>query len=106
MRLSRVGNAGHLVLYVAESQQGAGDQDVLDLANSQDAPLLTQDKDFGELVYRLKRLHTGVILLRLAGLSAELKSDLTARAIRDHGVRLAGSFTVISVSIIRIRRDQ
>ena len=37
------------------------------------AVLITADKDFGELVYRLGRIHAGVVLIRLAGLSPEIE---------------------------------
>ncbi|MCW3107833.1 MAG: hypothetical protein JWQ09_2339, partial [Segetibacter sp.] len=29
--------------------------------------LITQDKDFGELMYRLRKAHYGVVHIRLAG---------------------------------------
>jgi hypothetical protein len=35
---------------------------------------LTADKDFGELVYRLRRISAGVLLMRLAGLSPATKA--------------------------------
>jgi len=37
---------------------------------------LTADKDFGELVFRQGLLHSGVVLIRLAGLEAESKRVL------------------------------
>ena len=46
---------------------GIDDERVLRLADSQGALLLTSDKDFGELVFRQRLLHSGVILFRLAG---------------------------------------
>jgi len=65
---------GHVVRYVAEAAPGMPDDLVLDLANRESAPLLTADKDFGELVYRQGRLTSGVVLIRLAGLSAVRKA--------------------------------
>jgi predicted nuclease of predicted toxin-antitoxin system len=46
-------NAGFDVLYVLETNQGANDELILAIANSEHRILLTQDKDFGELVFRL-----------------------------------------------------
>ena len=43
---------GHHVLYVAELEPGMQDPDVLELAWSEQAVLLTADKDFGDLVFR------------------------------------------------------
>jgi predicted nuclease of predicted toxin-antitoxin system len=60
---------GHDVLAVVEMAPGLPDEDVLTLANQRGAVLLTADTDFGELVFRQHRLATGVVLIRLAGLS-------------------------------------
>ncbi len=62
---------GHTVLYIAEMEPSITDDLVLERANAITALLLTADKDFGELVFRELRLSSGgVVLLRLAGLSA------------------------------------
>lgn len=47
--------AGHDVTYVAELAPGIADDAVLSLALRQGRLLLTEDKDIGELVIRLKR---------------------------------------------------
>ena len=39
-----------------------------------DSVLLTADKDFGELVFRQRLLHSGIVLIRLAGLKPENES--------------------------------
>jgi predicted RNase H-like HicB family nuclease/predicted nuclease of predicted toxin-antitoxin system len=58
---------GHDVTYVAELAPGITDDGVLVLANGEGRVLLTIDKDFGELVFRLRRVSAGVLLVRLAG---------------------------------------
>ena len=95
---------GHVVEYVAEMAPGIDDDAVLNLCNQRGAPLMTVDKDFGELVYRLGRVTHGVVLIRLAGLSLGTKAALVSSAVRQHGQALAGAFTVISAGRIRIRR--
>ncbi len=64
---------------------------MLHLANRKQALSLTADKDFGELVFRQRRLATGVVLLRLAGLAADRKASLVARALAEHSHRLVGT---------------
>lgn len=93
---------GCSVLYVAEMQPGISDDVVLDLANQHSALLITADKDFGELVFRLQRLTSGVILLRLAGLSR--KAEIVILIINQHLQELIGAFTVIAPGSLRIRR--
>jgi hypothetical protein len=65
--------------------------------------LLTADKDFGELVFRLNRVAAGVILVRLEGLVPETKATIVVRAIRDHESELMHAFSVIAPGMIRIR---
>ncbi len=94
----------HRVWYVAEMQPGVPDDEVLELANREGAILLTADRDFGELVFRQRRLTTGVVLIRLAGMSPLSRAALIARAIQEYGDRLSGVFTVIARGTVRIRR--
>ncbi len=86
-----------MVWYVAEMAPGVSDQDVLNLANHEQAVLVTADKDFGELVFRQHLLNPGVILLRLTGLLPTVKAEVLARAITAHmkemGGQLCGSFS-------------
>lgn len=95
---------GHEVEYVAEQSPGLSDKQVLERSNQLGAPLVTTDKDFGELVFRQERVHAGVVLLRLAGLSNDANPRATSVAIRDHGDELPKAFTVVSPGAVRIRR--
>ncbi|MBR9989056.1 MAG: DUF5615 family PIN-like protein [Gemmatimonadetes bacterium] len=83
---------------------GIRDDEVLALTVSDSMPLVTNDKDFGELVFRQGRASAGVILLRLEGLSPAAKADVATAAVAAHSDQLTGSFTVVSQRQIRIRR--
>ena len=72
-------------------------------ANQRGDLLLTADKDFGELVFRQHRVTAGVVLIRLAGLSAGAKAEIVSAVIRDYGAELLHAFTVISPGMVRIR---
>jgi predicted nuclease of predicted toxin-antitoxin system len=102
--VERLRQDSHLVRYVAEMERGISDDVVLDLANQEEAILLTSDKDFGELVFRLQRIASGVILLRLAGLLTTRKVEIVANTINQHNSELMGAFTVITPTTIRIRK--
>jgi predicted nuclease of predicted toxin-antitoxin system len=93
----------HEVIYVAELAPGITDDEALRLANERDAVVLTADKDFGELVFRLNRAAAGVALIRLDGLPPDMKSVIVANAIREHGPQMFGAFSVIAAGVIRIR---
>lgn len=94
---------GHVVAYVAEMCPSITDDEVLEHANTAQCPLVTGDKDLGELVFRLRRIAYGVILVRLSGLSTEAKCATVADAIRQHGDEMPHAFTVISPGMVRIR---
>jgi len=96
---------GHKVLYVTEMSPSITDEAVLEVANRERLLLMTGDKDFGELVFRLRRVSHGVILIRLAGLSASLKTRIVSETIRKHGTEMPHAFTVISAGLVRIRQD-
>ncbi|MBC7263390.1 MAG: DUF5615 family PIN-like protein [Chloroflexi bacterium] len=104
--VDRLRRDGHLVHYVAEMEPGVSDDAVLDLANQKSAPLLTADKDFGELIFRQHRLTSGIVLIRLAGLSPTQKAEVVALAINQHVAELPGTFAVITPSVFRIRRPK
>jgi predicted nuclease of predicted toxin-antitoxin system len=99
----RLRQTGHKVFYIAEMDCGVTDDIVLEQANQHGALLVTADKDFGELVFRLGRLNNGVILLRLAGLSPEKKADVVMSVLRDHAAQMQCAFSVISPGAVRIR---
>jgi predicted nuclease of predicted toxin-antitoxin system len=103
--VDRLRTDGHAVPYVAEMSPSITDDEVLDRANDDQSPLVTGDKDFGELVFRLRRATLGVILIRLPGLSPLLKASIVSDAIRLHGDDMLHAFTVISPGMVRIRRD-
>jgi predicted nuclease of predicted toxin-antitoxin system len=64
--VARLREAGHDVTYVAELAPSTTDPDVTALAHREGRLLLTEDKDFGELVFRWNRPVPGLVLLRIA----------------------------------------
>ena len=96
--------AGFDVTYILESHQGAEDDYILKLANEQERILLTQDKDFGELVFRLKNVHFGVVLIRLNGYKPAEKASIVTKLFLKYQIQLIKAFTVIQPNAIRIRK--
>ena len=104
--VDRLRQDGHGVWSVAEMEPGLSDDAALDLANQETALLLTADKDFGELVFRQHRVTSGVVLIRLAGLSPARKGKIVASALHGHAAELPRAFTVMTPGTIGIRRQQ
>lgn len=91
------------VTYFAELAPGTEDSAILAHAQSAQSLLLSCDKDFGELVFRNRLVTAGVVLIRLQGLSAQLKARLVTEAIKSHGTEMLGAFSVVSPGQLRIR---
>ncbi|OHD53664.1 MAG: hypothetical protein A2Y33_07015 [Spirochaetes bacterium GWF1_51_8] len=97
-------NLGEDVVFIAELNPGIKDQEVFDIASVEKRILLTSDKDFGEIVFRQKKITEGVILLRLSGLSISNKISKLLTLIKDHKPEIPHSFSVVTKNNIRIRR--
>ncbi|MGB6538585.1 MAG: DUF5615 family PIN-like protein [Xanthobacteraceae bacterium] len=65
--------------------------------------LLTDDKDFGDLVFRQGRSIPGVILLRIDPARHELKQRRLGTAIDLLGENLRGRYTVVEAARMRTR---
>lgn len=80
------------------------DRDILAIAFSENRTLLTNDKDFGDLVFRDLLPHAGVILFRLGYVSIEARIALLERVLNDYSSKM-DQFFVISPQGIRIARQ-
>jgi predicted nuclease of predicted toxin-antitoxin system len=95
---------GHDVLYIVEAAAGLSDADVITLALRERRLLLTEDKDFGDLVFRRERAVPGVVLMRIAPETPILKATRLTAAIERYGEGLFGRYTVIDEGRFRSRR--
>lgn len=95
--------AGHDVSYVAEIPSGVTDTEVLRRAQDEGRLFLTEDKDFGELVFRFKRAVPGVVLLRIDPEKPALKWTRLGSAIARFGEGLFGRYVVIEAARFRSR---
>jgi predicted nuclease of predicted toxin-antitoxin system len=94
---------GYDVQSITQTMPGITDNQVLEQAVRLEAVLVTIDKDFGELVYRMKIQSRGVILLRLEGLPMLQKAKILESVILAHSEELEAAFTVITQEQVRIR---
>lgn len=96
--------AGHSVMSVMESVPGADDEAVIRLAADTNRILLTEDKDFGWLVYVTHSASRGVVLVRCresdrGSLAARLVGLILTRA-----SELQDSFVVVTLEKARFSR--
>lgn len=91
---------------IVELDPGLSDDDVLKMANDIEAILITEDKDFGELTFRLKKPNKGIILIRMSGVPIQDKIDKIKLVLQDYIDQLSDSFTIISENKIRIKHKK
>lgn len=78
------------------------DYQVLAIAHRERRILLTNDRDFGELVFRLGQSHSGVILLRLNSTNLAVKIERLDHILDRYADRL-DHFLVVTERLVRVR---
>jgi predicted nuclease of predicted toxin-antitoxin system len=101
--IERLRADGFAVISVSEIKSGAPDTDVLKTADVEGCILITEDRDFGELVIRQRLSVRGLILLELDRLSSTAEADAVAAAVSTHADNLPGNLVVIEAGRIRLR---
>ena len=94
--------AGHDVVAVAETARGAKDIDVIALARKGGPVLVTEDKDFGQLVYAGGKGGAGVVLIRFPAPARRLVPGAVLDLVARFGDRLPTSFVVLEPGRVRI----
>lgn len=92
---------GHEVFSVYEEAQGADDDYLIERAFAENRILVTNDKDFGEKVFREQRPHRGVVFLRLENERSDNKIEVLRRLLEGYAERLEGSFVVATETQVR-----
>lgn len=95
---------GHEVFSVYEEARGLEDDAVISKANTENWILITGDKDFGAKVYRERRPHKGMVLLRLEDERTTNKIEVLRRLLEGYADQLAGRFVVVTERQVRFAR--
>lgn len=85
-------------------QLGIKDTEVLELAVKNNAVLITEDKDFDKLAFRLKFQHNGILLIRLSDLPRKERLLLAVNTICKNMDKLNDNFSVLSKNGLRIKQ--
>ena len=84
---------------------GLPDPQVLAIAHREQRILITNDRDFGELVFRRRQPHAGVIYLRFPlDATAQQKIEALTRLFITHAHELDQQFIVVTPGRVRLRK--
>lgn len=95
--------AGPHVLAAAELSPEIDDEIVRAWAVRETRILVTNDKDFGELVFRSGQPHRGILLFRLQDESTANRIKVVEATLQNYAERLADHFVVVTETSIRVR---
>jgi len=91
----------HEVFSVFDQARGMDDESIIRKALSEAWILITNDKGFGDKVYRDGRLHRGVVLLRLEDERSISKIRVLSRLLERYSDRIPNSFLVVTEKQVR-----
>ena len=92
---------GHEVFSVFDEAGGLPDDELLAKALTENWILVTNDKDFGEMVFRERRRHHGIIFLRLDDERSPNKIKVLQHLLANYADRLPGEFVTVTETRVR-----
>ncbi len=102
--VNRLRELGYDIASVIEDSPGVPDFEVLERAADEERIILTFDRDYGELIYRLGMPSpAGVVYFRYVPLTPEEPAKDLLRLLNLEGVSLEGRFTVVERTQMRQR---
>ena len=87
---------------VRDVMPGAPDEEVAELAVQESRILLTEDKDFGQIVFASSNVSPGVIFIRFPGNARQTMAQTVIQLVQKSAEKLEGRFVVVQPGRIRI----
>jgi predicted nuclease of predicted toxin-antitoxin system len=101
--VERLRAEGFDVKWIGDDRRGISDTEVLKAAAAEGRILITEDRDFGELVIRQRLAVRGLILTELDRLAPTAEAERISAVVTAHADRLVGNLIVIEPMRVRIR---
>ncbi len=99
-------NLGFDITAIAEGSKSIADTAVLEKAYKQKRILLTNDTDFGELIFHQQLPHYGVVLFRLPHEDAISKIKRFTQILERFSKKLTNNFIVVTMTKVRARSSK
>jgi len=95
---------GYDVLAVSEVTERSDDRDLIEQAYREKRILLTEDKDFGWLVFVSREASAGVILVRFPGDARQTMVQSVRQLVQEQSEQLVSAFVVVQPGYVRVSR--
>ncbi|OGB86640.1 hypothetical protein A3J41_03535 [candidate division TM6 bacterium RIFCSPHIGHO2_12_FULL_38_8] len=96
----------HDVVSIYDDFAGMKDVHVLQKSVTENRILITHDKDFGELIFKKKYQHCGILFLKLLDQQPTSTMRILERIITKHSNDLRNNFVIVTEVNIRIIKPQ
>ena len=96
---------GHEVFSVFDDARAISDDEVLAKAFAETFILITNDKDFGEMIFRERREHHGVIFLRLNDERSANKIEVLRHLLESYPEKMPGRFVTVTETKVRFAKE-
>jgi predicted nuclease of predicted toxin-antitoxin system len=97
---------GYEVIAVSEYMQRSVDIDLLEQAHRENRILLTEDKDFGWLVFASHSDSAGVILIRFPANKRSTLARSVVQLVQEHSAELEKAFVVVQPGQVRFSHKE
>jgi predicted nuclease of predicted toxin-antitoxin system len=97
---------GYDVFAVSEYMQRSVDSELIEQAHRENRVLLTEDKDFGWLVFASHSVSAGVILIRFPNNLRSTLGQFVLELVEKHGSKLENAFVVVQPGQVRSSRKE
>ena len=97
---------GYEVVALTEFTSRTVDSEVVAQAHREKRILLTEDKDFGQLVFASQVDSAGVILIRYPGNARKSLQKAIVKLVREKGNEIRNAFVVMQPGHIRVSRNK
>ncbi|MFZ0658445.1 MAG: DUF5615 family PIN-like protein [Candidatus Binataceae bacterium] len=96
--------AGHDVIAIAEISKGISDEREMERAFGEGRVLITEDSDFGELVYARGRSSVGVVYVKFDNRARRAKPAAVVEAVEKLRERMRNGFAVVEPGRVRLAK--
>jgi len=102
--IDRLGGKNYKIISIKEYKRGITDRKIIELAKSKNGLIITEDKDFGELVFSHGIKDCSVIFLRYNKTDYDLIEKNILKLLEDYYENPGHFFITVTKSEIRIRK--
>ena len=93
---------GYDIKWIPDYDCEMPDEDLLQLANQEKRIFITNDKDFGDLIFLQRKVSAGIILFRVKGQNSQETIKLMKKLLMGYRDKLLNHYVVITKAKIRI----